>query len=450
MITEALSVIGLGKLGLCLAACFAEKGFTTIGVDIEDRVVNLVNQGTTPWYEPGLADLIHKNYGKRLFATRSHQEAIERTDTTFILVATPSNPDGSFSNRFVDSALRSLAIALRESKKESHLFVISSTVMPGSTATSFIPIIEAYSGRKLNHGFSVCYTPDFVALGNVIKGFLNPDFVLIGESTRMAGDSVEAIFRHMCENQPTVSRMEIINAEIAKICLNVYITTKISFANSIANLCEQIPGANVDAVTKAIGMDKRISPYYFQGGLSYGGVCFPRDTRAYKMLAAQWGVQAELVHATERVNQFQDQHLAALVLHELATVQNKAVAILGLAFTPHTSVVKESPALKLITELIKHDIRVIVHDPYAIDETRAVFGSSIEYAHSVSTCIEQVGLVVITLRVPEFRQGIEAYTFTQSTTIIDCWRILDPQNLPAVVRYIAIGQASHQLNNGAI
>lgn len=448
MISDRISVVGLGKLGLCLAACFAEKGFTTIGVDIEERVVNLVNQGITPWYEPGLADLIDKHHGEGLHATRSHQEAIEVTDITFILVATPSNPDGSFSNRFVESALRSLAIALRESKKDSHLFVISSTVMPGSTTASFIPTIEEYSGRTLNHGFSVCYTPDFVALGNVIKGFLHPDIVLIGESIKTAGDIVEAIFQKMCENQPAISRMEIINAEIAKVCLNVYITTKISFANSIANLCEQIPGANVDAVTKAIGMDRRISPYYFQGGLSYGGVCFPRDTRAYKMLAAEWGVQAELIHATEKVNQFQDRHLAELVLRELARLHNKTVAILGLAFTPHTSVVKESPALKLITELIKHDIRIIVHDPYAIDETRAVFGSSIEYAHSISTCIEQVGLIVVMLRISEFRQGIEASTFTQPTTIIDCWRILDPQNLPAVVRYVAIGKASQQPDNG--
>src|SRR5664279_787785 len=161
--TERLSLVGLGKLGLCLAACFAKRGFKTLGVDIEERVVDHVNRGLAPWYEPGLAELLAEHGGKTLRATRDHKQAIEQTDATWVLVATPSNPDGSFSNRFVESALRSLAEALRDSHKDHHLFVISSTVMPGSINSSFIPILEKVSGRKLNEGFSVGYSPDFVA-----------------------------------------------------------------------------------------------------------------------------------------------------------------------------------------------------------------------------------------------------------------------------------------------
>jgi UDPglucose 6-dehydrogenase len=238
---ERLSVVGLGKLGLCLAACFAEKGFETLGVDIEEQVVQKVNQGVAPWFEPGLDELLARHGGKMLRATVHHREAIEQTDITFVLVATPSNPDGTFSNRFVEAALRSLGDALRESKKDHHLFVISSTVMPGSTESDFIPLLEKHSGRRLNEGFSVCYDPDFVALGNVIKGFLCPDLVIIGESSPDAGARVEAIHRQICENEPVISRMSIINAELAKVCLNVYVTLKISFANSVANLCERIP-----------------------------------------------------------------------------------------------------------------------------------------------------------------------------------------------------------------
>lgn len=436
---ERLSVVGLGKLGLCLATCLAEKGFEILGVDIEERVVEKVNRGEAPWFEPGLDELLVKHGGRGLQATVYHREAIERTDITFVLVPTPSNPDGSFSNRFVEAALRSLGDALRDSGKEHHLFVISSTVMPGSTEGSFIPLLEKHSGRKLNDGFSVCYDPDFVALGNVIKGFLRPDLVVIGESSPEAGERMEAIHRQMCENEPVISRMSIINAELAKVCLNVYITLKISFANSVANLCERIPGADVDAITRAIGVDKRISPYYFQGGLAFGGTCFPRDVKAYMMLAEKFGVQADLVHAVDRVNRYQNEHLVEVILGELEKLENKTVGVLGLAFTLNTPVVTESPAMKLIGKLLKHGIRVVAYDHLAIDNARTVFGSAVEYVHSVESCLAQASLAVVTLRSPELKQAIEKHMPNRPIVLVDCWRIVDPDKLGSHVRYIAVG-----------
>ncbi len=437
---EMLSLVGLGKLGLCLASCFAEKGFDTIGVDIEESVVNSVNQGQAPWYEPGLQDMLAKHGGKTLRATTRHAQAIEQTDITFVLVATPSNPDGSFSNRFVEAALRSLAEALRDSPKAHHLFVISSTVMPGSTENDFIPLLERYSGRKLNEGFSVCFDPDFVALGNVINGFLRPDLVVIGQSTPEAGQRIESIHQRMCDNKPAISRMPIISAELAKVCLNAYVTTKISFANSVANLCERVPGADVDAITRAIGADKRISPYYFQGGLAFGGTCFPRDTRAYVTIASKFGIQADLIHAVDQVNRFQNQHLVELVLQNLDIVENKTVGVLGLAFTANTPVVVESPALKLIAELLKHDVRVVAYDPLAIDNARNILGSTIEYVQSAESCLAQAGLAVLTLRTPALKQSVEGYVPHTPFTLIDCWRMIDPARLHEHVNYVPLGR----------
>lgn len=442
-----VSVVGLGKLGLCLAASLAHRGFETIGVDIQERVVSSINSGVSPIVEPGLDELISKLGGTRLRATLSHKEAIDQTDITFVLVATPSNSDGSFSNRYVEAALKSLATAFGESEKEYHLFVISSTVMPGSTDCSFIPILEKYSGRKCNQDFAVCYNPDFVALGNVIKGFLRPDLVVIGETMPEAGAKVEAVHRQLCTNEPAISRMSIISAEIAKVCLNVYITLKVSFANSIANLCEHIPNADVDAITRAIGADKRISPYYFQGGLSFGGTCFPRDTRAYVSLAAKHGVQAELVHATVRVNEDQDQHLAEVVLREAEVLENKVVGILGLAFKPDTPVIIESPAVKLIQELLKHDMRIVVYDPLAMENTRAVFGDAIEYVHSAEESLAQSGLCVLTLRAPELKHAVEGYASARPLTVVDCWRMIEPAKLSDSVKYVALGQAHGQINS---
>lgn len=443
MIPKALSLVGLGKLGLCLAGCFAKRGFQTIGVDIEERVVDHVNRGIAPWYEPGLAELLAEHGGKALRATRDHKLAIEQTDVTFVLVATPSNPDGSFSNRFVESALCSLAGALRESRKDHHLFVISSTVMPGSTESSFIPILEKVSGRKLNDGFSVGYSPDFVALGNVINGFLRPDLALIGQTHPDCGKQIEAIHQQLCENKPLVARMSIINAEIAKVCLNAYITLKISFANSIANLCEHIPTADVDAVTKAIGADRRISPYYFQGGLSFGGTCFPRDVHAYITLAKKYGVQAELVEAAHRVNQQQDEHLAQLVLSEVnRSAGGKTLGILGLSFTANTPVITESPAMKLIGELLKHDLYVVACDPLASDNARAVLGSAVNNVDTAEDCLANADIVVVTTRDAKFKAAVERYAANRPLTVVDCWRSIDASKLPKQVRYVPVGKGT--------
>ena len=242
---EKVSVVGLGKLGLGLALTIADSGIETLGVDLNEDVVNKVNEGITPIIEPQYQELLEKLHGK-FTATLSHQEAIEKTDITFILVATPSIGDGSFSNRYVLSALKSLSEAFGKSDKKHHLFVISSTVVPGSTDKEFIPQIEKHSGRKYIEDFDVCFDPDFVALGSVVKDFKNPDIVIIGQSSEEAGKRIEALHHQMCDNEPQITRMSIISGEVAKVSLNAYITMKISFANSVANLCEQIDGTDVD------------------------------------------------------------------------------------------------------------------------------------------------------------------------------------------------------------
>jgi len=436
----SISVVGLGKLGLCLAASLAEKGFSVLGVDVEDRVVEAVNNGKAPFPEPGLSELLQKHGGKTLKATVLHRDAIETSEVTFVIVATPSNPDGSFSNRFVESALKSLAEAFGKSRKKHHIFVISSTVMPGSCESSFIPVIEKCSGRKLGMDFEVCFNPDFVALGNVIRGYLSPDLVLIGESSAEAGQQIEQIYQQMCEGSPAYFRMSLINAELAKVCLNAYLTTKISFANSLANLCEKIKGADVDVITRAMGSDRRISPHYFQGGLGFGGTCFPRDTKAYKTVAGINNVQADILEAVERVNRFQDEHLLEVVMKGLEGLDNKTVGILGLAFTADTTVITESPAIRLVKELLKKDLRIVAYDSLAIDSARSALGSAVEYTHKAEQCLDHAGLAVITLRSREIKKVIELFRPSKPITLIDCWRLVDPAKLDSKIHYVALGK----------
>jgi UDPglucose 6-dehydrogenase len=354
---------------------------------------------------------------------------------------TPSDIDGNFSDRYLQEALRSLAGALKESKKEYHLFVVTSTVSPGTTSANLIPLIEQYSGRKLNFGFGVCYSPEFIALGSVIRDFLNPDLVLIGESDSRAGDLLAGIYEITCENKPYVARMSIVSAEIMKISLNSYITMKISFANTLASICQTVPDADIDAISQALGADKRISPYYIRGGLAYGGPCFPRDNKAFAAFARKFGYDALLAEATDKVNNSQIQHLKDLILEHLPG--DKRVSIIGMAYKLNTPVIEESAAMHVIRELLQHDVKISVFDPLAQQNACAAFGDAIDYTTSINECLSSSACWILTLPYPELKDIDVSYITRNPTTIIDCWRIINPVKFGNKVEYIPLGKSSY-------
>lgn len=435
-----VSVVGLGKLGLCFAGLLARRGFTTTGVDVDSTVVDKVNSGIAPFFEPGLGELMAEVGGKSLTATLSHAEAIGNTDVTFLLVGTPSKPDGTFSTVYLESAAEGLARALALSRKPYHLFVVGSTVKPGSTYESFVSTIEQYSGRRLNEGFGVCYDPEFVALGDVLKGFLNPEVVMIGQSEPRAGDILVQIHEKLCANNPPVVRMSIPSAEVAKVALNAYITTKISFVNLLGNICDGIPGANVDDITRAIGRDRRISPYYFRSGLGYGGPCFPRDTRAFTALARQTGCSQDLINAVESVNVDQGRRLLDLVETYVST--GTTIGVLGVAFKPRTSFTLCSPMVDLISALLESRRSVIAFDPLAGEQARTIFGDRIGHPGTAADCIAQADVIVIGNPDDSFKHAAENYDGAAEKVFIDCWRILDRSKLADSVQHVQLGARS--------
>jgi UDPglucose 6-dehydrogenase len=317
--------------------------------------------------------------------------------------------------------------------------VISSTVVPGSTERTFIPLIEQYSGRKYKKDFDVCFDPDFVALGTIVRDFKNPDMVIIGESSPAAGAIVAGLHSKVCLNDPPIHRMSLISAEVAKVSLNAYITMKISFANTIANICEKIPNTDVDAITNAIGVDKRISPYYLRGGLAFGGTCFPRDTKAFMTISRQIGIEPTLLSAVDAVNESQNRQLAQLVERHL-TPDNK-VSVLGLAFKDKISVIEASPAVRLIQELVINDVDVTVYDPLAMESVKAVFDDEISYAASVEECLASSPVCVLTLMSSSYRTAIENFVPDTPITLIDCWRQIDAAKVHDHIRISAIGRA---------
>lgn len=435
-----LSVVGLGKLGACTAACFAYKGYKVIGVDIHRGFMDSINAGRAPVVEPRLQELITASEG-RLKVSQDYEEVVGKSDITFLVVPTPSRDDGHFSDKFLRDALTHLSHVLKKLNKKYHLFVVTSTVSPGTTENSLIPLIETVSGKKLNEDFGVCYNPEFIALGSVINDFLNPDLVLVGESDKYAGDVLEAVYEKACEDNPYVARMSIASAEITKISLNSYVTMKISFANALANICEEIPEADIDAITKALGADRRISPYYLRGGPPYGGPCFPRDNRAFIAFAKKHGHKARLAEATDEVNHYQIQHLIDLVLRYLP--QDKRVSILGLSYKPDTPVIEESQAIKIVEELLTRDLDVAVYDPLAMSNAKAHFGDNILYASSIKDCVSYSSLCIITTQADEFKNIDGSYLVHHPTTIIDCWRIIRLERFQnGLVNYIGLGKAN--------
>jgi UDPglucose 6-dehydrogenase len=435
---EAVSVIGLGKLGLPMAACLASKQFEVIGADLNEDVVAAVNARKTSLVEAGLDSLL-ANRESVLSATLSTEEAVRNSAITFITVPTPSEPDGSFSLRYVLSACESIGRVLRE-KQAFHVIVVTSTVMPGSTDGEVRSALERISGKRCGVDFGLCYSPEFIALGSVIHDFLNPDFLLIGESDSRSGDILQDALISTCDSTPTIARMNIVNAELAKIAVNTFVTTKISFANMIARISERIPGAQTDVITGALGLDSRIGPKYLKGAVGYGGPCFPRDNLALAQLGRSLGAPVFIAEATDRANRQEVIQLKELVTRRLPT--GGTVGILGLSYKPETDVVEESQGLMLAQLLSEDGVPTVVHDPAALGNAMAVLPQTVRAAPSASVCVRESDVVVVTTPWKQFER-IRSEDWGRAgrpRVVFDCWRILPRRELSGVVDYVALGE----------
>jgi UDPglucose 6-dehydrogenase len=433
----SVSVIGLGKLGAPMVAAMASRGVRAIGVDSDAAKVEAIGRGMSPVFEPGLAETLILAQ-ERLTATQSIEDAVRDSDITFIVVATPADSDGSFSLRYVLPVCEALGRALA-AKRGYHVVALTSTVMPGSTGGDVRASLEKASHKRAGIDFGLCYCPEFIALGSVIHDFLNPDFLLIGESDARAGAQLESLYRAVCETRPPVARMNLVNAEIAKLAVNTYVTTKISFANTLAGLCEKVPGASVDVVTGAIGLDSRIGGKYLKGAISYGGPCFPRDNIALIALADRVGASSDLARATHEFNRAQIHRLADTVQQHLGA--DGAAGILGLTYKPNTDVTEEAAGLILAQELAKRKIRTIAFDPMGHARAASALGDGVLLAASAEQCIAQSEVVVLATPWPEFL-AIPAGRWARNGSprvVLDCWRALKHLESAKGILYLGLG-----------
>jgi UDPglucose 6-dehydrogenase len=407
-----------------MAAAIASRGFEVVGVDVNPRSVRRMNAGQAPVQETDLEQTIAANR-TRLRATTSHREAILSTDVTFVIVPTPSDEQGAFSLQYAAWAFRQIGMVLRD-KPSYHLVVLTSTVLPGATRYGLLPILEHESGKKAGPDFGLCYGPEFIALGSVIHDFLNPDFTLIGENDEHSGSVLQSCYEEIMINQPICCRMTLENAELAKLAVNSYVTMKISFANMLADLCERLPGGDVDAVTAALGQDQRIGRKYLTGALGYGGPCFPRDNRALGFLARSLGTRADLATTTDGLNR----SLTRLVVERLAPIipRNSTVAVLGLAYKPHSHIVEESQGIQLARALSNMGARVVAYDPLAGEPARLELHDQVVVLDTLDSCLTQADVILVTTPDPEFLRlsAADLLSEKESVIVVDFWRQLDP------------------------
>lgn len=432
-----ISVVGLGKLGLCTAACFAAKGHTVIGIDSDETKLQALRAKQCPVSESGLEDLLSSAFPNMQFLA-DYSKALNDTELTLIIVPTPSQADGSFTNEFVIRALEQLAPALA-AKQDFHIVAVVSTVMPGSCDGVFRPLLEKLTGKRCGVDFGLVYNPEFIALGSVLQNFLNPDLVLIGASDALSANKAGDACKSIVTSEPTYSIMSLINAEITKLGLNCYVTMKISFANELAALCELIPGADIDIVSTAIGADSRVGRKYLTGGLGFGGPCFPRDNKVFQAAGERVGYKARLSPKVIEVNDAVTTRIRNIIKKNISP--GEKVALFGIAYKQNTHVVEESQGIILADLLEKNGYKVFLHDPKALDEARTVLGGRVHYCVFPYEAANGAAGIILLANWPQFANydwRLLEQEAASNALIFDSWRVLRQKNF-TTCRYLALG-----------
>jgi UDPglucose 6-dehydrogenase len=422
-----------------MVAAIGSRGGTVIGVDLNPGAVEAVNGGRAPVQETALAETLAANR-ERIRATLDTSDAVAASAITFVIVPTPSDERGAFSAEHAARAFTEIGRALQR-KRDYHLVVLTSTVLPGTTRHVLLPILERESGRTAGIDFGLCYSPEFIALGSVIRDFLNPDFTLIGELDARSGDLLESYYAGVMANGAPSRRMSLENAELAKVSVNAFVTMKITFANMLASLCERIPGGDVDVITAAIGSDARIGTKYLKGGLGFGGPCFPRDNVALAFFADAVGEQAHIPEATDVANERIPDRVADRTAELVQP--GETVGVLGLAYKPCSHVIEESQAVMLIERLRERGLRVLAYDPLVGAVPSLARDADVRHATSVADLAARADVVVIATPDASFAAHDWPATLRSrpALRVLDCWRLLDTAVPPhARERYHVLGR----------
>lgn len=416
-----VTIIGCGFVGLTTGALLAAAGNKVYCVDVDKKRIEMVKQGKPPFYEPGLKQLLKKTVqAGKLIATTSYKEAMAESEIAIICVGTPANPDGSVNLEYIFQAVRSMLDHLTNNM----IIVLKSTVQAGTGRE-----VEKMF-KKSRHKIDLVSCPEFLAEGSAIFDTLNMDRLVVGGDSATAKNKVIELFTSIdklsrktdltkydkyttvYENavknnlqipfSERVLSISLESAELVKITANAFLASKISFANSIARLCD-VSGANIEEVMEGIGRDRRIGNSFLKAGIGWGGSCFPKDTEGLLAYANNRGIELEIVKAARKINADQVKYIITKIKDIFnGNLKEISIGVLGLAFKPGTSDVRYSPAISLVQLLLKSNKKIKVFDPQATSDARQILADKVTYANDLNDLIKDTHLLILATEWPEF------------------------------------------------
>lgn len=417
-----IAIVGTGYVGLVSGTCFAEMGINVTCVDVLQRKIDNLKKGILPIYEPGLEEMVLRNAKEgRLCFTTSLASIINDVDIVFSAVGTPPDEDGSADLKYVLEVARTIGQNMNK-----YLVVVTKSTVPVGTAKKVEAVIqEELKRRNVEIDFDVASNPEFLKEGSAIKDFMSPDRVVVGVSSEHAKEVMSKLYRPFMLNNFRVIFTDVPSAEMIKYAANSMLATRISFMNDIANLCEFV-GADVNMVRKGLGTDSRIGSKFLYPGCGYGGSCFPKDVKALIKTAERNGYSMRVLKAVEEVNEEQKSILfKKLLYHFNNNLQNKRIALWGLAFKPETDDMREATSLIMIEKLIAAGVTLVVYDPIAMDECKRRVGDKVFYAKDMYEAVVDADALLLLTEWKQFRVP----SWPVLKRVMRCPLVLDGRNI---------------------
>ena len=433
-----IAVIGLGFVGLTLSSVLASRGITTIGIDSDRKKCSKIAKGIPTFFEPNLEKTLKKALKKKLIITNKLY-SINNCDFIFITVGTPEKKNGEIDLSFIKAVVSSVGKLISKNKKKP-IILIKSTVIPGTMKNVVLPILERNSKKKAGKDFGLISNPEFLQESRAIHDTIKPHVVVLGGYRTKFMKKTEKFFSRFNPNVPIIITNHQ-TAEMIKYAHNSFLSTKISFINQIANICQVIPDTNVDDVANAIGLDPRIGNLFLNAGPGYGGSCLPKDIKAIINLSSKLGVNPTLLTAVEKINKQQISHIVTLVKQNIGKINGKKLTILGVAFKPGTDDIRNSVSIDLVKRLLKLGAKITIHDPKALENARKIFHDNTKYVKSVPSALKDCQCAIIMTQWKDYEK-INNKTIKQMAKkfIIDTRRVLYNKNLDAKYYAIGLGQ----------
>lgn len=397
-----IAVIGTGYVGLVTGTCLSEFGFDVTCIDNDKKKIEKLKQGEIPIFEQGLASMVKENYQNgRLHFVSEYKEAIQNAEVIFIAVGTPPKEDGSADLNYVLDVVRCIAKYMNEYK-----IIVNKSTVPVGTAKQVRQLLkEELRKAGKNCDFDIVSNPEFLREGSAVFDFMHPDRIVIGTTSTQAEEAMKQVYEPLYLNNHPFVFCNNETAEMIKYASNAFLAVKIAYVNELSQLAECV-GADIKQISKAMGLDGRISGKFLHAGPGYGGSCFPKDTKALCAIAEENGLKMKIVSSAIKANQSQKQNMVCKIMHGMGSVRNKKIAVLGLAFKPNTDDMREAPAITIIRGLLNEGAIIKAFDPEAMENAkRHVFvQEQIEYATNEYTAVRQADAVVILTEWNQFRK----------------------------------------------